>query len=145
MSGRSQYDDEQQFGTPSSQGQGESYRDSSVHMGVESRSYRIENNQIAPEKLNDEDFDYRGTSRKEYENEFYKRVCSEIIDGFLYLGGDLVAKDAKAFENNGITHVINCAADYSNDYHKDKGVVYRSYHLKDHVQEDIACVFYDAI
>lgn len=89
--------------------------------------------QIAPEKLNDEDFDYRGTSRKEYENEFYKRICSEIIDGFLYLGGDLVAKDAKTFENYGITHVINCAADYSNDYHQDKGVVYRSYHLKDHV------------
>ena len=25
------------------------------------------------------------------------------------------------------------------------GVVYRSYHLKDHIAEDIACIFYDAI
>jgi hypothetical protein len=47
----------------------------------------------APEKLTDEDFDMKGTSRKEYENEFYKRICSEIIDGFLYLGSDFVASD----------------------------------------------------
>ena len=44
-----------------------------------------------PEKLSDEDFDMKGTSRKEYENEYYKRICSEIIDGFLYLGSDLIA------------------------------------------------------
>ena len=100
---------------------------------------------VPPEQLNDEDFDYRGTSRKEYENEFYKRICSEIIDGFLYLGGDLVARETDTFANIGITHVINCAADYSDDYHKDMGVVYKSYHLKDHIREDIACVFYDAI
>ena len=136
--------DRQDFGTPSSQGQGESYRDSNGQLGGD-RSYRMENLQIAPEQLNDEDFDYRGTSRKEYENEYYKRVCSEIIDGFLYLGGDLVARDAEVFENIGITHVVNCAADYSDDYHKSKGVNYKSYHLKDHVQEDIACVFYDAV
>lgn len=46
---------------------------------------------IPPEKLSDEDFDMKGTSRKEYENEFYKRVCSEIIDDFLYLGSDFIA------------------------------------------------------
>ena len=95
--------------------------------------------------MNDEDFDYRGTSRKEYENEYYKRVCSVIIDDFLYLGGDLVAKDAEVFSNLGLTHVINCAADYSDDYHKSKGVSYKSYHLKDHTSEDIACIFYDAL
>jgi hypothetical protein len=139
------HDEDNQFGTPSSQGQGESNRDSSFHANGESRSQRMDNLMIAPEQLNDEDFDYRGTSRKEYENEFYKRVCSEIIDGFLYLGGDLVARDPEILPNLGITHVMNCAADYSDDYHKDKGVKYRSYHLKDHVQEDIACIFYDAI
>jgi predicted protein tyrosine phosphatase len=95
--------------------------------------------------LNDEDFDFKGTSRKEYENAFYKRVCSEVIDGFLFLGSDLMAKDEESFKKNGITHVINCAADYSEDYFKDKGVIYKSYHLKDHVREDIACVFYDAV
>jgi hypothetical protein len=50
-------------------------------------------NLIPPEQLSDEDFDMKGTSRKEYENEYYKRVCSEIIDGFLYLGSDVVASD----------------------------------------------------
>ena len=100
---------------------------------------------VPPEQLNDEDFDFRGTSRKEYENSYFKLICSQVIDDFLYLGGDLVAKDAEIFANKGITHVINCAADYSDDYHKDKGVIYKSYHLKDHVKEDIACVFYDAI
>jgi hypothetical protein len=29
--------------------------------------------------MSDEDFDMKGTSRKEYENEYYKRVCSEVI------------------------------------------------------------------
>jgi protein-tyrosine phosphatase len=45
----------------------------------------------------------------------------------------------------GITHVVNCAADYSENYLQAKGVQYKSYHLKDHVREDISCVFYDAI
>ena len=72
--------------------------------------------QIAPDQLNDEDFDFKGTSRKEYENEFYKRICSEIIDNFLYLGSDLVAKDAKMLSKIGITHVVNCAADFSENY-----------------------------
>lgn len=46
---------------------------------------------MPPEKLTDEDFDMKGTSRKEYENEYYKRICSEIIDDFLYLGSDFIA------------------------------------------------------
>lgn len=46
-----------------------------------------------PEKMSDEDFDMKGTSRKEYENEYYKRVCSEVIDDFLYLGSDCIAQD----------------------------------------------------
>lgn len=45
-------------------------------------------------------------------------VCSEIIDNFLYLGSDKVAQDEESFKKAGITHVINCAADYSEDYFK---------------------------
>jgi hypothetical protein len=41
--------------------------------------------------------------------------------------------------------VVNCAADYSADYHKEKGVKYLSLHLKDHVRENIECSFYDVI
>lgn len=101
---------------------------------------------VPPEKLSDEFFDMKGTSRKEYENEFYKRICSEVLDDFLYLGSDHVAKDEEILLSKvGITHVINCAADYSANYFDKKGVVYKSYHLKDHVRENIECVFYDAM
>ena len=99
---------------------------------------------IPPEKLTDDDFDMKGTSRKEYENEYYKRVCSEIIDGFLYLGSDFIASDKETFDKVGITHVVNCAADYSACYFADR-CTYKKYHLKDHVRENIECVFYDAI
>ena len=70
----------------------------------------------------DEEFDYKGTSRKHFENAIINQVCSPIIDNFLYLGSDNVAKDLNKLKENGITHVINCAADYSADYHIDKGI-----------------------
>ena len=100
---------------------------------------------VPPEQLSDEYFDNKGTSRKEYENEYYKRICSEVIEGFLYLGGDYIAQDRESFEKYGITHVVNCAADYSANYFENEGVIYKSYHLKDHVRENIECLFYDAI
>lgn len=86
----------------------------------------------------------KGTSRKEYENEYYKRICSEIIDNFLYLGSDVVAQDKEILSKNGITHVVNCAADYSANYFNGE-LNYKSYHLKDHIRENIECVFYDAM
>ncbi len=94
--------------------------------------------------MSDEDFDNKGTSRKEYENEYYKRICSEIIDGFLYLGSDYIEADKETFSKQGFTHVVNCAADYSANYFEGD-VTYKAYHLKDHVRENIECVFYDAI
>ena len=100
---------------------------------------------VNPDQLHDEFFDWKGTSRKEYENEFWKRVCSEVIDGFMWLGSDLIARDEQTLAAIGITHVVNCAADYSQNYLSKQGVKYKSYHLKDHVREDIQCVFYDAI
>lgn len=101
--------------------------------------------QIPLDNLTDEDFDFKGTSRNEYEHALYKNLCSEILDGFLYLSGDLVARNEQQLREFGITHVVNCAADYSENYHKERGIKYKSYHLKDHVHEDIACIFYDAI
>jgi hypothetical protein len=94
--------------------------------------------------MSDEDFDMKGTSRKEYENEYYKRICSEVIDDFLYLGSDCIAQDRDILKQYGITHVINCAADYSANYF-DEHIKYKKYHLKDHVREQIECIFYDAI
>jgi hypothetical protein len=40
--------------------------------------------------------------------------------------------------------VVNCAADYSACYF-DGEITYKKYHLKDHVRENIECVFYDAL
>ena len=75
----------------------------------------------------------------------FNHVCSSVLDGFMYLGSDNVAKDYNKLKENGITHVINCAADYSADYHLDKGIKYLSFHLKDHVRENIESIFCEAI
>ena len=75
----------------------------------------------------------------------FNHVCSCIVDDLLYLGSDVVAKDLNKLKKNGITHVVNCAADYSADYHIDKGIKYLSLHLKDHVRENIECSFYEVI
>ena len=75
----------------------------------------------------------------------FNGVCSEILDNFIYLGSDVVARNYDKMKENGITHVINCAADYSADYHVDKGIKYLSFHLKDHVRENIECCFYETI
>ena len=77
-------------------------------------------------------------------NDKWKGVCSEIVDGFIYLGADFVAKNKDVLLENSITHVINCSADYSPNYHTDL-FTYKKYHLKDHPQENIECIFYDAI
>lgn len=68
-----------------------------------------------------------------------------ILDNFLYLGGDLVAKDLDKLKENKITHVINCAADYSANYCEKDGIKYLPFHLKDHVRENIECCFYQVI
>ena len=73
--------------------------------GESSESDRHLTNMIAPRgngpnaapELNDEDFDFKGTSRKEYENLIWNGVMSEIIENYLYLGSDNVAKDQEAF------------------------------------------------
>jgi len=68
-----------------------------------------------------------------------------VLDKFLYLGSDVVARDYEKLTANGITHVVNSAADYSANYHEDKGINYLPLHLRDHVRENIECCFYDTI
>jgi len=48
---------------------------------------------VPPEQISDNDFDMKGSSRKEYEKEYYKRLCSEVINDFLYLGSDFITQD----------------------------------------------------
>lgn len=81
----------------------------------------------------------------------FNHVCSPVIlredgkDHFIYLGSDNVAKDFNKLSENGITHVINCAGDYSANYHEEQGIKYLTFHLKDHVFENIESSFYDVI
>jgi len=93
----------------------------------------------------DDSMDVKGTDRRIYQNAIYNGVCSPVLDGLLYLGSDTVARDYDKLKESGITHIINCAAGYSPDYHADKGLKYLSYHLKDHVRENIECCFYECI
>ena len=60
--------------------------------GSSNRSYNFGGQLVVPpHEISDDEFDMKGTSRKDYENEYYKRICSEVIDNFLYLGSDCVA------------------------------------------------------
>lgn len=77
-------------------------------------------------------------------NEKFRNICSEILENFMYLGSDLMARNKEVLLSNGITHVINCSADYSPNYHPED-FEYKAYHLKDHLRENIECIFYDAI
>jgi len=86
----------------------------------------------------------RDTNRREIQNELYSNQCSEIIKDFLYMGSDNIAQDKELLKSFKITHIVNCAADYCDCYFPDE-FKYKSYYLKDSVQECIECCFYDTI
>jgi hypothetical protein len=50
---------------------------------------------VHPDKIDEEKFEMMGTTRNDYTNEYYKHVCSEIVEDFIYLGGDKVASNLK--------------------------------------------------
>uniref|UniRef100_A0AAV1TY21 Protein-tyrosine-phosphatase n=1 Tax=Peronospora matthiolae TaxID=2874970 RepID=A0AAV1TY21_9STRA len=67
-------------------------------------------------------------------------LCSKVTD-FLYIGGAVAAKNKPLLLQNGITHVINCAAgvapaSFPEDFS------YYSIKLRDHSSQDIARHFY---
>ncbi len=55
-----------------------------------------------------------------------------------------MAQSKEILTKHGITHIINCSGDYSDNYFP-KDFTYRRYFLKDSVRENIECIFYDAI
>ncbi len=86
----------------------------------------------------------RNTNVREFENQSCSGQCSEIIKDFLYMGSDAVAQSKDQLKSYKITHIVNCAADYSDNYFPTE-FKYKGYYLKDTVQEDIECCFYDAV
>lgn len=64
----------------------------------------------------------------------YSKVCSEIIDGFLYLSGQDVASSSEILMSKGITHIVNAAGEICECYFPDK-LEYLALNLRDNSNE----------
>jgi hypothetical protein len=91
----------------------------------------------------EENFDIRETNRKDLKLQYYTEVISEL-DAGLFVSSDVIARDFKKLKENGITHVINCAANVCRNYYPDD-FEYLHFFLKDSKTESIECVFYRCI
>ena len=106
---------------------------------------QIENEESYINSLN-EDYNLKDADRKKIISDYYSKHLSEIIPGFLYLSSYNAAKNKELLEKNGITHIITCAADFcENVYEDDPKYNYIAFYLKDHVMENIECIFYECI
>ena len=97
-------------------------------------------------KALNEDFSLKDSERKKIISEYYSKHLSEIIPNFLYISSYNATKNLELLEKNKITHIINCAADFcENVYEQENKFTYLSFYLKDHVLENIECIFYECI
>ena len=109
------------------------------------KSNSIHSDNIDIKALN-EDFSIKDSERKKIISDYYSKHLSEIISGFLYISSYNATKNLDLLEKNKITHIINCAADFcENVFEKDNKFTYLSFYLKDHVLENIECIFYECI
>jgi len=74
----------------------------------------------------------------------YRPVCSEIIKGSLFISSHQVAGDLDVLRSNGITHIVNTAADVCFNHFPGQ-VEYLTYYLKDSNNEEISALFYKTI
>eukprot|EP01089_Gocevia_fonbrunei_P000453 TRINITY_DN10475_c0_g1_i1.p1 TRINITY_DN10475_c0_g1~~TRINITY_DN10475_c0_g1_i1.p1 ORF type:complete len:422 (-),score=72.63 TRINITY_DN10475_c0_g1_i1:2-1267(-) len=74
---------------------------------------------------------------------YWDKICSKIGEG-LYLGSRTVAQDRQHLQDNGITHILNCAGSICTNSFPDE-IVYRTLFLYDDVREDITVLIYDII
>jgi len=70
--------------------------------------------------------------------------CNEVLEGFLYVAGEIIANNEKVLSEVGITHIVNAAGDACENRFPDK-IKYLTLYLKDSRGENIECVFYDVI
>ena len=71
----------------------------------------------------------------------FRRICSEVIPGELFVSGWLVAEDWELLGRFGITHVINTACSASKCPFPEK-IVYLPLSIEDSKNEDIQAYFY---
>ena len=97
-------------------------------------------------KALNEDYSLKDSERKKIISDYYSKHLSEIIPNFLYLSSYNAAKNKNLLESNKITYIINCAADFCDNYfEQEKKYTYLSFYIKDHVLENIECIFYECI
>ena len=97
-------------------------------------------------KALNEDYSLKDSERKKIISEYYSKHLSEIIPNFLYISSYNATKNKSLLEKNKITHIINCAADFcENVFESENKYTYLSFYLKDHVLENIECIFYECI
>ena len=71
----------------------------------------------------------------------FRRVCSEVVPGRLFVSGWLVAEDWGQLESFGITHVINTACSVSKCPFPDR-ITYLPLSIEDSKNEDVQAYFY---
>ena len=97
-------------------------------------------------KALNEDYNLKDSERKKIISDYYSKHLSEIIPNFLYISSYNATKNKALLEKNKITHIINCAADFcENVFESENKYTYLSFYLKDHVSENIECIFYECI
>ena len=64
----------------------------------------------------------------------FSKICSEVLDNFLYLSGQEVASNYDILRAKGITHVVNAAAEICECYFPDK-LKYLALNLRDNPNE----------
>ena len=119
--------------------------DKMKNINQEKSSNGINSDNIDIKALN-EDFSLKDSERKKIISEYYSKHLSEIIPNFLYISSYNATKNLELLEKNKITHIINCAADFcENVFEQENKFTYLSFYLKDHVLENIECIFYECI
>jgi protein-tyrosine phosphatase len=105
-----------------------------------------ENQEEIDIKALNEDYSLKDSERKKIISDYYSKHLSEVIPNFLYLSSYNATKNKSLLEKNKITHIINCAADFcENFFESENKYTYLSFYLKDHVLENIECIFYECI
>ena len=105
-----------------------------------------ENQEEIDIKALNEDYSLKDSERKKIISDYYSKHLSEVIPNFLYLSSYNATKNKSLLEKNKITHIINCAADFcENVFESENKYTYLSFYLKDHVLENIECIFYECI
>jgi len=74
--------------------------------------------------------------------DYYSKICSIVLEDFLYVAGQRIAYNETHLKEIGITHIINMAGDACENMFPDK-FNYLTYYAKDSKYEYIESIFYE--